>query len=158
MIHLMGIYQQKGDEPGANNSGNNEATNNLFRFARRDSLLGIGGTITSSSSIKGTGHATTVNEHVPFTEGPERSASSNPQEQYQMAVAATMHQLQFKQQHLQQQHASFDEEHLMEHYLIQQQQKHHEHQKMLQLAWMNLSTNRFPIRRDTLGHLHNGGW
>lgn len=157
MIHLMGIYQQKGDGLGANNSGNNEATNNLFRFARRDSLLGIGGTITSSSSIKGTGHTTTVNENLPFVEGPEHSAPSNPQGQYQTAMA-TMHQRQLKQQHQQQQHSSFEEEQLMEHYLIQQQQKHHEHKKMLQLALMELSTNRFPIRRDTLGHLHNGGW
>lgn len=43
---------------------------------------------------------------------------------------------------------------LIEEYLIQQQQHHEDHKNKMKLALMAMGTTRFPIRRDTLSHVH----
>ena len=47
---------------------------------------------------------------------------------------------------------------LIEEYLIQQQQHHQEHQNKMKLALMAMNASRFPIRRDTLSHVHMAWW
>ena len=43
---------------------------------------------------------------------------------------------------------------LIEKYLIQRQQRHRDHKNKMKLALMAMNANRFPIRRDTLSHVH----
>ena len=226
MRRLMGIYQNNN---GDGTEGSSE-TNTLFKFAKRDSLLGIRNNSTAGDATSG------PRQNSSWAVPPPEDKTPSPQEQLlqllhrrqllqehheqqqqqqaspedtaslEEQIVEMLRQRQLLQEHLrqqleQQQQAAATEDttpslqeqlmemmerrkileghgqqhqttssvlgsesnnnnrgsnttSLIEEYLIQQQQHHEDHKNKMKLALMAIGTSRFPIRRDTLSHVH----
>jgi hypothetical protein len=226
MRRLMGIYQNKN---GEGTDGVRE-TNNLFKFARRDSLLGIrdsaasenaNAVVPADSTHSPKEQLVEILQHRRILED-QQQQQQQQQKQQQHATSSEdttsfleeqivemQHRRQLLQDYLQHQqlhvansedtgpslreqvmerlqrrllledqqlhfpsilgalgqgigcdssNKSNDAGSMMETFLLQQHQRQQEHQNRMQLAVMAMNATRFPIRRDTLSHVHKDTW